>query len=68
MAVAVILRLNIRSGSGVSVAMSFRNESFVAPGFIRQLAHVNAVRILFLLRGLHFTQAGVQLQKDCLIH
>lgn len=46
MAVAVILCLNIRSGSRVSVAMNFRNESFVVPGFIRQLAHVNAVRIL----------------------
>ena len=33
------------SGSGVAVSMSFRNESFVVPGFIRQLAHVNAVSI-----------------------
>ena len=33
------------SGSGVAVAMNFRNESFVVPGFIRRLAHVNAVSV-----------------------
>lgn len=32
-------------GSGVAVAMSFRNESFMVSDFIRQLAYVNAIRI-----------------------
>ena len=54
-------------GSGVAVALSFRNESFVVPGFIRQLAHVNAVSIKVptawtaLNPGWHSTQKGLPL-------
>ena len=56
--------------SGVAVAMSFRNESFVVPGFIRQLAQVNAVSIKVpeawkaLNPGWHSTSKGLPLCRS----
>ena len=56
--------------SGVAVAMSFRNESFVVPGFIRQLAQVNAVSIKLpeawkaLNPGWHSTSKGLPLCRS----